>query len=197
MLHGLVVAMPSSLRSAGHDPQGGASMWWLAIPGAFLGAWLFGKYKEHHADIQPTGLARVRADAQLLQDLSAASYLKHLAKVAHAASVLEVSKPAAIAGDAEALMAMPGLFEAMHDLAAPFDVLTLQRNLNVLGASPPLHENGALDRATKLAVASLQKKFGQHPDGDVDSDLRFAVAYSVGLIYAQDLAPLCSSGGPR
>lgn len=166
-------------------------MWWLAIPGAFIGAWLYGKYKEHDAGVVPTGLAKVKADTQLLRDLTAASYLKHLGKVARATAALEQSKHAALAGDAQALMSTPGLFEAMRDLAAPFDVLTLQRDLNVLGAMPPLHENGILDGPTKFAVASLQKRFGLHADGDVNSDLRFALAYSVGRIYAQDLAPLC------
>jgi len=169
-------------------------MWWLALPGVFLGAWLFGKYREHHADVRPTGLAKAKADEQLLSDLTAAKYLKHLARAAHAAALLEAIKPAALAGDAETLMTTPGLFEAMHDLATPFDVLTLQRDLNVLGAAPPLRESGVMDQQTKLAVAALQKRFGQHPDGDVDSDLRFAIAYSVGLIYGQDLAPLCGGG---
>jgi hypothetical protein len=166
-------------------------MWWLAIPGVLIGAWLLEKYKERDAGVVPTGLAKVKADTQLLHDLTAASYLKHLGRAARAAAVLEQWKSAALAGDVEALMSAPGLFEAMHDLAEPFDVLTLQRDLNVLGAMPPLSENGILDKRTKFAVASLQKKFGMHADGDVNSDLRFALAYSVGRIYAQDLAPLC------
>lgn len=183
--------MASSLRPERSETGASSSMWWLAIPGALVGAWLYTKYKEHDTGVVPTGLAKVKADTQLLLDLTAASYLKHLGKVARAAAVLEQSKRAALAGDADALMSMPGLFEAMHDLAEPFDVLTLQRDLNVLGAVPPLNENGILDGPTKLAVASFQKRFGLHADGDVNSDLRFALTYSVGRIYAQDLAPLC------
>lgn len=183
--------MPSPLRPTRPEAGGSLSMWWLAVPGALLGAWLYAKYKEHNTGVVPTGLAKIEADTQLLHDLTAARYLKHLGKAARAAAVLEQSKAAALSGDVQALMSMPGLPEAMRDLAEPFDVLTLQRDLNVLGAVPPLRENGILDGPTKLAVASFQKRFGQHADGDVSGDLRFALAYSVGRIYAQDLAPLC------
>ena len=118
---------------------------------------------------------------------TAADYLKHVRDAARCAATLDYyAQGPALAGDTQTLMSAPGeLAQTLAALQAPMDVVTVQRDLNVLGCSPPLSENGALDAHTTEAIKALQSRFGQVPTGEVDSDTRVAIRYSVGSLHAQ------------
>jgi hypothetical protein len=113
-------------------------------------------------------------------------YLRHLQKAAWAAQMLDLAREPALLGDIEALFYAPEeVSHALVILSGPMDTVTVQRDLNVLGCVPYLAEDGRLDERTREAVKGLQKRFGQVPTGDVDSDTRVAIRYSVGSLYAQ------------
>jgi peptidoglycan hydrolase-like protein with peptidoglycan-binding domain len=128
---------------------------------------------------------------QQLHDDSVSWYVNHLMAIAHAAATLDHVRPLAERGDIEGLMVSDEVGKAMAALATPLDVLTLQRDLNMLGARPALAETGTMDKATTEAIRSLQQRFGQVPTGKLDSDARIALTYGVGKIYARDASALC------
>jgi Putative peptidoglycan binding domain len=115
---------------------------------------------------------------------TAADYLRHVRDAARYAAALDYfARDPALMGDVLGLMNAPEeSVQALLALQAPMDVITVQRDLNVLGCSPPLGETGVLDAPTTEAVKALQSKFGQVPTGDIDSDARVAIRYSVGSI---------------
>jgi Putative peptidoglycan binding domain len=118
---------------------------------------------------------------------TAADYLKHVRDAAHLTAALDYfAQGPALLGDVQTLMHAPGeLAQALTALQAPMDVVTVQRDLNVLGCAPALSENGALDAHTTEAIKALQSRFGQVPTGEVDSDTRVAIRYSVGSLHVQ------------
>lgn len=117
-----------------------------------------------------------------------ADYLKHVRDAARCSAALDYfAQGPALAGDVQTLMGAPGELEkTLAALSAPMDVITIQRDLNVLGCSPPLHESGEPDAPTTQAIKALQARFGQVPTGEVDSDTCVAIRYSVGNLYGQD-----------
>jgi peptidoglycan hydrolase-like protein with peptidoglycan-binding domain len=102
-----------------------------------------------------------------------------------AARVLDTAKPYALAGDVQTLMTLPDVAAALVMLAAPIDVLFAQKDLNVLGASPPLPEDGVLGPETQAAIAGIQSRFGQNATGALDDGTAVAIRYAVGCINAQ------------
>jgi hypothetical protein len=163
----------------------------------FAGAallWLYEHSSGNKGLPRPRGAALLRAEVQHLHDVSVAWYVGHLMAVAQAAATLDRIRPlieTGNAGNIEGLMASDEAGKALSALAAPLDALTLQRDLNMLGAKPALAENGKMDSATQEAVLSIQKRFGQVPTGNVDSDARIAITYGVGKVYARDASALC------
>ncbi len=118
---------------------------------------------------------------------STAAYVQHLAEASAAASALNMIRPAAIEADMGALMhAPPEAVHALMVLAQPIDMLTVQRDLNLLGASPPLPETGVMDARTDEAVRAFQERFKQHPTGTVDEGTAIALRYSVGVVHFQN-----------
>jgi hypothetical protein len=118
---------------------------------------------------------------------SVSEYLQHLQECTMAAAALNTVRPAAINADFQALERAPD--EAVHALAflsQPMDLLTVQRDLNVLGANPPLHESGHADEQTIEAIKGLQERFKQTPTGIVDPGTAVAIRYSVGVIHGQN-----------
>jgi Putative peptidoglycan binding domain len=116
-----------------------------------------------------------------------ASYMEHLHECAMAAAALNLVRPAAINADMQALAQAP--HEAVLALAAlsqPMDTLTVQRDLNVLGAMPPVPETGHRDAQTTLAIKGLQEQFRQAPTGIVDPATAVAIRYAVGVIHGQN-----------
>jgi hypothetical protein len=118
---------------------------------------------------------------------TAADYLRHLNEACWASRMLDEVKPAALAADVTTLMqSPPETAQALQILCQPIDATFLQKDLNVLGAEPPLPEDGRPGRATTEAVKALQGRFGMHPTGEVDAQTVAAVRYAVGCIYSQD-----------
>ena len=163
---------------------------YLLIPGGLL-LWLWKRDRDRDHLPEPHGAALERAKHEERRDTSVAWYVNHLMAAAQAANKLDQVRPIAEAGDIEGVMASEEADRALKVLASPIDVLTLQRDLNMLGSRPALAETGTMDSATKQAVASLQKRFGQVPTGNVDSDARIAIAYGVGKVFARDASALC------
>lgn len=120
---------------------------------------------------------------------NAASYLRHLHDACAAARALDTVKPLAVNADVHGLMNAPDyVASALAALGAPMSTLLAQKNLNVLGASPPLSEDGKLGPKTRAAIAALQAKFGQPVTGQLDSGTAVAIRYGVGCIFSQDRA---------
>lgn len=114
-------------------------------------------------------------------------YLEHLHECMLAAAALNTVRPAAINADMNALMgASDEAVQALAILSRPLDTLTIQRDLNVLGANPPLPETGVRDAQTIEAIKGLQQSFKQHPTGNVDPATAVAIRYSVGVVHGQN-----------
>ena len=69
--------------------------------------------------------------------------------------------------------------KADTELKSPFDVLTLQRDLNVLGATPALKEDGSKGAKTTQAVSDFQSHAGLPATGQVDPMTASAIRRSV------------------
>lgn len=118
---------------------------------------------------------------------SVAHYMEHLRECMMAAAALNTIRPAAIKADMSALQSAPheAVF-ALSVLSQPLDTLTLQRDLNILGASPPLFESGRRDEQTVEAIKGLQQRFNQQPTGTVDPATAVAIRYAVGVVHGQN-----------
>jgi hypothetical protein len=118
---------------------------------------------------------------------TAADYLRHLNEACWVSRTLDGVKSAALTADIASLMeAPPEVAQALQLLCRPIEASFLQKDLNVLGASPPLQENGKLDRATIEAIKAFQGKFNLTQTGEVDAATVAALRYAVGCIYSQD-----------
>jgi len=174
--------------------------WILLIPGAVL-LWMFASRSgEERArrDVRPLGRMPWEHGPAHFAPLAPlppprrgppnmADYIRHLNEACWASRVLDMVKAAAMAADVAALMqAPPEVAQAVRLLCQPIEALFLQRDLNVLGAEPPLPEDGKLDKRTAEAVKALQGRFGIRPTGEVDAETVAAVRYAVGCIYSQD-----------
>lgn len=121
--------------------------------------------------------------------VTTADYLQHLHEATVAAQVLDTMKSQALAADIVSLMQAPAeVVQAFHVLSAPLDVLFAQKDLNVLGAMPPLAEDGIAGRETREALKGLQARFGEPATGKMDSRTALLLRYSIGCINAQDRA---------
>ena len=121
--------------------------------------------------------------------VNAADYLHHINEAMSASRTLDTVKPYALAADIASLMQAPD--EAVHALAvlsAPLDVTFAQKDLNVLGASPPVPEDGVMGRATVEAIKGIQARFKQPVTGKIDPTTAVAIRYAVGCIHSQDKA---------
>lgn len=145
----------------------------------------------HRGPLRPRAYTRSLVRPTRPRTLTTADYLQHLHEATAAAQILDLVKPQALAADIVTLMqAPPEVVEAFHVLSAPLDVIFAQKDLNVLGARPPLREDGVPNRETREAIKAIQIRFGQPPTGDMDSSTAAAIRYAVGCINAQDRAHL-------
>ncbi len=143
---------------------------------------------DYHGPIRPRAYLQSPVRGRIL---TTADYLQHLHEATVAAQILDLVKPQALAADIVSLMrAPPEVVEAFHVLGAPLDVLFTQKDLNVLGATPPLREDGILNAQTRQAIKAIQGRFGQNPTGMMDSGTAAAIRYAVGCINSQDRAHL-------
>jgi hypothetical protein len=128
--------------------------------------------------------------------MTSADYLKHLNDACAGARILDQVKPLALRGDVAALMRSPG--EVAHALALmsqPIPTLFVQKDLNVLGAEPPLPEDGVAGRATIEAIKNFQARFKLGGSWPVGPETAVAIRYAVGCIYSQDKAGAHLAGG--
>jgi hypothetical protein len=175
---------------------------WL-LPGGFI-VWLLGKMSGEKAArgeiagaLPPSPLFSKRApwaEGPMREPIgrrtTTGDYLRHLHEATNAARVLDTVKPLALAGDVYGLTASPnagGVATALHVLSGPLDTLTAQKDLNVLGASPVLPEDGIMGQGTRAAIAAFQTRFGQVPTGTIDASTAAAIRYAVGCINAQGM----------
>ncbi len=151
-------------------------------------------YPQRSASSAESSLATYRGPISALRprvrpQRTAADYLHHLYQATMAARILDTMKPYAMSGDVNALMqSPPEVAQALAVLASPLDVSFAQKDLNVLGASPSLVENGVMDTSTAEAIKAIQTRFGQPVTGTIDPATAVAIRYSVGCINAQDRA---------
>jgi hypothetical protein len=130
--------------------------------------------------------------------VTTADYLQHLHEASVAAQILDLVKSPALAADIVTLMQAPSeVVEAFHVLGAPLDVLFAQKDLNVLGATPPLREDGVPSAETRQALKAFQARFGQSPTGEMDSGTAASIRYAVGCINSQDRAHLAAVVPPQ
>ena len=117
----------------------------------------------------------IRTGAPTLNDSPAAhagNYVQHLQNISAAMATIE--------GGAETTEESEKVNQAFADLSIPMDVLTAQKDLNVLGASPPLVEDGVMGPKTHDAIDSFQKAMLISPqtgvmDAQTSNALRRAV----------------------
>ena len=122
-------------------------------------------------------------------EATAAHYLRHLGEACAAARAIDLVKPLALTGDVASLMnAPPEVAHALAVLTAPIEILFAQKDLNVLGAEPPVPEDGRPGPAMARALAELQRRFGQPTTGRLDAGTAAAIRYAAGCIYSQDRA---------
>lgn len=79
----------------------------------------------------------------------AGNYVMHLKNAAQAVATIE--------NGAETHEESLAVNQAHADLSIPMDVLTAQKDLNVLGAQPPLVEDGVMGPKTRDAIDSFQR----------------------------------------
>lgn len=121
--------------------------------------------------------------------ITTADYLRHLHEATAAARILDAVKPLALLGDLNSLMqSSDDVARALQLLSAPLEVIFAQKDLNVLGASPPLAEDGVMTSPTSEAVRAIQTRFGQRVTGEIDPATAATIRYAVGCIHAQDRA---------
>ncbi len=123
--------------------------------------------KTWHIDSTP-------AKAPTLEDSPSAhagNYLQHLSNAAE--KVMKIQQ------GAETEQESIEVNQAYADLSAPMDVLTVQKDLNVLGASPPLTEDGVYGTKTKDAIDSFQAAMGLARSGQMDSQTNNALRRAV------------------
>jgi hypothetical protein len=163
----------------------------LLIPGAYL-LW---KYAHRYAEYQFRGhvghtprhnALRGRLSPRSKEVFTASDYLRHLHEATMAARVLDMIKPAALAGDVRSITSAPDeVAAALNVLSAPLPVMFAQKDLNVIGAMPPLPEDGVLGTETAEAIKSIQSRFGEAATGALDEATAVVIRYSVGCINAQ------------
>ncbi len=136
----------------------------------------FGRYERQFGAVHPAALQSPQG-----------AYAHHLEECAQAAAMLNLVRPAAIAADISALMSAPDeAVQALSVLAQPIDVLTVQKDLNVLGAQPKIAETGQLDRKTREAIRAFQAEFRQPETGTVDPGTAIALRYATGVVHFQN-----------
>jgi len=167
----------------------------LLFPWSLLLLAMAKRYREHRNEQEGAriesavsrALARTSPVMRALPPGFGDAYQAHLRECADDAAALNQVRPAAINADIQALLHAPkSAVLALERLASPIDTLTVQRDLNFLGAMPPLPETGEMDMQTVEAVRGFQARFGQLPTGDVDPETAVAIRYATGVIHAQN-----------
>lgn len=171
----------------------------IALPWSLVFLWLVKKHNDKQKDDDESSIEgavhRALARAGLLHpshalpphDAESPYYLAHLEECAQAAATLNIVRPAAIAADVSQLLGAPmEVVQALAMLAQPMDMLTVQKDLNTLGAKPEVPESGRADKETREALKAFQTEYRQAVTGRVDPCTAIALRYSVGVIHYQN-----------
>lgn len=171
----------------------------LFVPWSLVFLWLVKKHNEQvaidevqkiegavHRALAQHGLAHPAALPARVGDVSP-YYSAHLEECAQAAAALNLIRPAAISANVSELLHAPDeAVEALAMLAQPMDPLTVQKDLNTLGAKPALRESGQFDKQTREALKAFQAEYRQPVTGEVDPATAIALRYSVGVVHWQN-----------
>lgn len=105
-------------------------------------------------------------------------YVQHLENAAKNVSELQALLDAGAVTHEDSV----AVNEAWEALSFPIDVLTAQKDLNLLGAQPPLVEDGVLGPKTRDAIDSFQRHAELSPTGVMDpatsNALRRAIVFT-------------------
>jgi len=187
-------------------------LWLLLLPGGLI-IWLLSqksaeeRLRGEQQAPRPWPEGRTRFDTQRwfsrpaaspgpARPVTSADYLRHLNDACAGARILDQVKPFALRGDVAALMRSPAdVARALARMSQPIPTLFVQKDLNVLGAEPPLPEDGVAGRATIEAVKNFQGRFKLSGSWPVGPETAVAIRYAVGCIYSQDKASAHLVGG--
>lgn len=159
-----------------------------------LGAWLILRKGEPRSEIPQLGPAQktavattsvlgapqhlqissVPARAPTQNDSPSANAQYYVQHLENAARNVEL-----IAGGAETHDQSVLVNQAYSDLSLPIDVLTTQKDLNVLGAVPPLVEDGVLGPKTRDAIDSFQAHADLPRSGVMDAATSHALRRAI------------------
>jgi peptidoglycan hydrolase-like protein with peptidoglycan-binding domain len=157
-----------------------------------LGAWLLFKPKTANAKVsaeagmpsavppKKMNISSTPTKTPTLEDSPSAStgnYLQHLTNAAD--KVMRIQKGADTHEESLEVN------QAYDDLSAPMDVLTVQKDLNVLGASPALVEDGVYGTKTKDAIDSFQNAMGIDRTGQMNPMTNNALRRAVVAVTSQ------------
>ena len=167
----------------------------FGIPGALLLYMLVSKNKQAQANAAAqaahpslpyspsSGGASGSGTPSLDQSPSAitANYLTHIDNAANNLNVVNTGTAIAQQTDDPAVhaQATQQVLQAWNDLGSPIDTLTVQKDLNVLGVSPALAEDGVMGPNTKAAIAHFQTQMLLPSTGVMDSNTANALRRAV------------------
>lgn len=140
---------------------------------------------EANANLSAFPGAAAQLPAPSTTNVNSADYISHLQNAVKNSAVIHSDLTAqAQAGLIPLDAAGHTILKADSDLRQPMDTLTVQRDLNVLGATPALKEDGTMGPKTTQALKDFQKKMLVDQTGQLNEDtsraLRLAVAAVLG-----------------
>lgn len=124
----------------------------------------------------PAGATQATLPASTSPSANTANYIQHVQDAIDSTQALQTAASDGGFGPDAAIAAT----DATAALSEPIDTLTAQKDLNFLGASPALAEDGIMGPKTQAAITSFQARVNLPTTGYVDSataaSLRMAVA---------------------
>lgn len=159
---------------------------WLWLIGGAIGAYLLLREERKQGLVLPLNISSVPSGAKIAPVTSppaapassasatpAATWVDH---VSQAGDLVLAHEQATEAGSPADLY----MSAVQSALEAPIDTLTLQRDLNLLGATPPLVEDGIMGPKTIAAIKDFQTANDLPATGILDKNTNYVVRYSVG-----------------
>lgn len=127
----------------------------------------------------PSGATRASLPASSSPSANTANYIQHVQNAIDAAQAMQ--DPLGTAGQFGPSLAMQTL-DATAALSEPIDTLTAQKDLNFLGATPALVEDGIMGPKTQEAIQSFQTHAGLPATGVIDPSTATALRVAVATV---------------
>lgn len=121
-----------------------------------------------------------------------ADYVDHLEKSVHFTELVHSDLSQSFGQCGSELT--QAVVSASQALSSPFDTLTLQRDLNLLGASPSLREDGVNGHDTMTALAAFQKRMQLQPSGKLDGESASAIRRGIAAVLSQSNGDVSGAG---